>query len=73
MMIPRKAYGLFLLMLVGASLILFSRTVGHSLAIYFFGPHRPAIPYTTHIVLFRFKDGTSPFAVKEVTWLNVDM
>ncbi|RMZ66047.1 stress responsive A B barrel domain-containing [Pyrenophora seminiperda CCB06] len=66
MMIPKKAFGLLVLLLFGASLVLFSRTVGHSLAEYFFGPHGPVIPYTTHIVLFQFKDGTSKFAVKEI-------
>ncbi|CAE7193601.1 hypothetical protein P3342_009470 [Pyrenophora teres f. teres] len=66
MMIPKKAFGLVAFLLFGASLLLFSRTVGHSLAQYFFGPHGPVIPYTTHIVLFQFKDGTSKFAVKEI-------
>jgi hypothetical protein len=69
MIIPRKAYGLLLLLLVAGSLVLFSKTVGQSLAAYFFGPYAPVIPYTTHIVLFQFKDGTSPFAVKEVRLL----
>jgi len=65
-MIPKKAFGLFAFVLFGASLVLFSRTVGHSLAEYFFGPYGPVIPYTTHIVLFQLKDGASKFAVKEV-------
>ena len=65
-MIPKKALGLLAFVLFGASLLLFSRTVGHSLAEYFFGPYGPVIPYTTHIVLLQFKDGTSKFAVKEV-------
>ncbi|RAR04508.1 stress responsive A/B barrel domain containing protein [Stemphylium lycopersici] len=66
-MIPKKAFGLVVLLLLGASLLLFSRTVGHSLAELVFGPHAPVIPYTTHIVLFEFKHGTSAFAIKEVT------
>ncbi|KAI4616781.1 hypothetical protein J4E90_001593 [Alternaria incomplexa] len=66
MMIPKKAFGLVVCLLLATGLILFSRTVGHSLAEYFFGPYGPVIPYTTHIVLFQFKDGTSKFAVKEV-------
>lgn len=66
MMIPKKAFGLLLFIALGFGLVLFSQTVGQSLAAYFFGPYGPVIPYTTHIVLFQFKDGTSPFAIKEV-------
>ena len=66
MMIPRKAYGLVLLVLVAGTLLLFSRTVGQSLATYLFGPYGPVVPYTTHVVLFQFRDGASPFAIKEV-------
>ncbi|KAF1946164.1 stress responsive A/B barrel domain-containing protein [Clathrospora elynae] len=66
-MIPKKAFGLLMFILLATSLILFSQTLGHSLAEYFFGPHGPVIPVTTHIVLFQFKDGTSPFAIKKVT------
>ncbi|KAH7355592.1 stress responsive A/B barrel domain-containing protein [Pyrenochaeta sp. MPI-SDFR-AT-0127] len=67
MMIPKKAFGLLLFVVLAFGLLLFSRTVGQSLAGYFFGPYGPIIPYTTHIVLFQFKDGTSPFAIKEIT------
>ncbi|OAL47073.1 hypothetical protein IQ07DRAFT_589953 [Pyrenochaeta sp. DS3sAY3a] len=66
-MIPKKATGLILLLVLACGLILFSRTVGHSLASYFFGPYGPIVPYTTHIVLFQFKEGTSAFAIKEIT------
>ncbi|KAF1835094.1 stress responsive A/B barrel domain-containing protein [Decorospora gaudefroyi] len=67
MIIPKKAFGLVLLLLLGTVLVLFSRTVGTSLAEYFFGPRGPVVPFTTHIVLFQFKDGTSSFAIKEIT------
>ena len=66
MIIPNKTSGLVLLLLLSISLVLFSRTVGHSLAESIFGPHAPVVPYTTHIVLFQFKQGTSAFAIKEV-------
>lgn len=66
-MIPKKATGLILFLVLACGLILFSRTVGHSLASYFFGPYGPIVPYTTHIVLFQFKEGTSAFAIKEVS------
>ncbi|EUC32756.1 hypothetical protein COCCADRAFT_37359 [Bipolaris zeicola 26-R-13] len=68
MLITNKAYGLvLLLLLLGTSLLLFSRTVGHSLAESFFGPHAPVVPYTTHLVLFQFKQGASAFAIKQIT------
>ncbi|KAF2845749.1 hypothetical protein T440DRAFT_472392 [Plenodomus tracheiphilus IPT5] len=67
MIIPRKAYGLLLFIILGTCLWLFSRTVGHGLAELVFGPYGPVIPWTTHIVLFQFKEGTSSFAVKEIT------
>jgi hypothetical protein len=67
MIIPNKTSGLVLLLLLSVSLVLFSRTVGHSLAESIFGPHAPVVPYTTHIVLFQFKQGTSAFAIKEIT------
>ncbi|EOA92207.1 uncharacterized protein SETTUDRAFT_153173 [Exserohilum turcica Et28A] len=66
-MIPRKALGLVVLLLLATGLLLFSRTAGHSLADYVFGPDAPMVPYTTHIVLFQFKQGTSALAIKEVT------
>jgi hypothetical protein len=66
MMIPKKAFGLMVILLLGTSLVLFSRTLGTSLAEYVFGPRAPIIPYTTHIVLFQFKEGTSAFSIKEV-------
>jgi hypothetical protein len=66
MMIPKKAFGLVVILLLGTSLILFSQTIGTSLAEYVFGPRAPIIPYTTHIVLFEFKEGTSAFSIKEV-------
>lgn len=66
MIIPKRAYALFLLLLLGACLLLFSRTVGHSVAEYFFGPYGPLVPVTTHIVLFKFKHGTSSIAINEV-------
>ena len=66
MIIPNKTSGLVLLLLLSISLVLFSRTVGHSLAESIFGPHAHIVPYTTHIVLFQFKQGTSAFAIKEV-------
>ena len=66
-MIPKKAFGAFLLIIsLALALLLFSQTLGHSIAEYFFGPYGPVVPITTHIVLFQFKDGTTPFTIKEV-------
>jgi hypothetical protein len=66
MIIPKKTFGLLAILLLGTGLIRFSRTVGHSLAEYCFGPYGTVIPYTIHIVLSQFKEGTSAFAIKEV-------
>ena len=67
MIVPRKAYGLLLFVLLGLGLLLLSRIAGHSLAAVFFGPQGPVVPLTTHIVLFQFKEGTSAIAIKEVS------
>ena len=66
-MMKTKAGALLLFLALAISLILFSRTVGHSIAGYFFGPYGPIIPVTTHIVLFQFKPDTAPLTVKEVS------
>jgi hypothetical protein len=48
-----------------SGLILFSQSLAQGLAAAFRG-QAPSTPYTTHVVLFQFKETTSTFANKEV-------
>jgi hypothetical protein len=66
MLVLKKTFGAFSMLLCIAGLILFSRPLGQSLAAVF-GSQTPLKPSTTHIVLFQFKDTTSVFAIKQIT------
>lgn len=65
MLIPRKAFGALTLALCIAGLFIFSNTIVQW-SVYLFGSHAPLVPYTTHVVLFQFKETATSFAVKEV-------
>ncbi|KAF2127439.1 hypothetical protein P153DRAFT_368731 [Dothidotthia symphoricarpi CBS 119687] len=62
MIVPRKAFGTLVLVLLLSCFVIFSQQWQGML----FGNPGPIVPYTTHIVLFQFKDGTSPIAIKEI-------
>lgn len=64
-MIPKKAFGTLVFVALCFIFLLFSQGLGQWLAA-LFASSAPIIPYTTHIVLFQFKDSTSPIAIKEV-------
>lgn len=65
MLIPRKAFGALTFILCVAGLFIFYNSIVQW-STYLFGSHAPLIPYTTHVVLFQFKEATSAFAVKKV-------
>ena len=65
MMIVQKKAGATLLLVVACfMLLLISR--GPAQVLPFLAKSGPIIPYTTHVVLFEFKEGTSPMVIKEV-------
>ncbi|KAF2625329.1 hypothetical protein BU25DRAFT_412765 [Macroventuria anomochaeta] len=66
MLIPRKAVGALTFILCVAGVFVFSHSIVQWSA-YLFGSHAPLIPYTTHVVLFQFKETATSFAVKEIT------
>ncbi|KAF1358341.1 hypothetical protein EJ07DRAFT_124781 [Lizonia empirigonia] len=66
MLIPRKAFGALTFVLCVAGLFIFSNSIVRW-SVYLFGSHAPLIPYTTHVVLFQFKETASAFARKEIT------
>lgn len=65
MLIPRKAFGALTFALCVAGLFVFSNSIVQW-SVYLFGSHAPPVPYTTHVVLFQFKETATSFAVKEV-------
>ncbi|KAF3007883.1 hypothetical protein E8E13_010964 [Curvularia kusanoi] len=66
MLIPRRAFGaLTFVLCVAGFFIFFDSAVQWS--VYLFGGHAPLVPYTTHIVLFQFKETATSFAIKEIT------
>jgi hypothetical protein len=65
MLIPRKAFGALTFALCIAGLFIFSNSLVQW-SVYLFGSHAPLVPYTTHVVLFQFKETATSFAVKEV-------
>lgn len=69
MLIPRKAFGALTFVLCIAGLFIFSNSIVRW-SVYLFGSHAPLIPYTTHVVLFQFKETASAFARKEVRTLQ---
>ncbi|KAJ4333832.1 hypothetical protein N0V87_007308 [Didymella glomerata] len=66
MLIPRKAFGALTFALCIAGLFIFSNSLVQW-SVYLFGSHAPLVPYTTHVVLFQFKETATSFAVKEIT------
>jgi hypothetical protein len=65
MLIPRKALGALAFALCIAGLFIFLDSIVQW-SMYLFGSHAPLVPYTTHVVLFQFKETATSFAVKEV-------
>jgi hypothetical protein len=65
MLIPRKAFGALAFALCIAGLFIFLDSIVQW-SMYLFGSHAPLVPYTTHVVLFQFKETATSFAVKEV-------
>lgn len=65
MLVPRKAFGALTFILCVAGLFVFSNSIVQW-SVYLFGSHAPLIPYTTHVVLFHFKETTNALVVKEV-------
>jgi len=66
MLFPRKAFGALTFALCVAGLFVFSNSIVQW-SVYLFGSHAPLVPYTTHVVLFQFKETATSFAVKEIT------
>ncbi|KAJ4315193.1 hypothetical protein N0V94_006072 [Neodidymelliopsis sp. IMI 364377] len=66
MLVPKKAFGALTFLLCVVGLFVFSKSIVQW-SVYLFGSHAPLVPYTTHVVLFQFKEATSAFAVKEIT------
>ena len=65
MLVPRKAFGALTLILCLAGLFVFSSSIAQW-SVYLFGSHAPLVPYTTHVVLFQFKETANALAIKEV-------
>jgi hypothetical protein len=65
MLIPRKAFGVLTFILCIVGLFIFSSSIVQW-SVYVFGSHAPLTPYTTHVVLFQFKETANALAVKEV-------
>ena len=65
MLFPRKAFGALTFALCVTGLFVFSNSIVQW-SVYLFGSHAPLVPYTTHVVLFRFKQTATSLAVKEV-------
>ena len=65
MLIPRKAFGVLTFVLCVVGLFLFSSSIVQW-SVYVVGSHAPLKPYTTHVVLFQFKETASALAVTEV-------
>jgi hypothetical protein len=73
MIFPKRATGLLVLalILVSFTAILKSNLNPIVWLTLVLAPKSPSVArFTTHIVLFQFKDGTSPIAIKEVGTLD---
>ncbi|XPS77724.1 hypothetical protein M3J09_009751 [Ascochyta lentis] len=66
MLVPRKAFGALTFILCVVGLFIFSNSIVQW-SVYLFGNHAPLVPYTTHVVLFKFKETASGIAIKEIT------
>ncbi|KAF2266611.1 hypothetical protein CC78DRAFT_513242 [Lojkania enalia] len=66
MLVARKALGLFILIAAFTTFITFMRSVPSPLN-WLLVPEPEVVPYISHVVLFQFKKGTTPMAVKEIT------
>ncbi|KAF9693841.1 hypothetical protein EKO04_008195 [Ascochyta lentis] len=64
MLVPRKAFGALTFILCVVGLFIFSNSIVQW-SVYLFGNHAPLVPYTTHVVLFKFKETASGIAIKE--------
>jgi hypothetical protein len=62
MIVSKKALGTFMLVVSFTGIILFSR----NWASLVFASSTPVVTYTTHVVLFQFKESAGSMAVKEV-------